>query len=227
MNDKRDWTALIITVCAVITAMPRWIGALLASEGFVVPEDWRAWWIVASAVFSAAMAITEGAAFAYVFNAWRVQKDKSADKLLWFAGISGVTFVVVLAPFIAAQVRSKTLAGMLSADWALWVWSCAVAASTIVIVASVGYAQKRTSGAPVRPERSTTKQEIAEVPASQTQELAKASYKCADCGREYATVQALSAHKRFCFRMRNIDAGRPGIEGILPIKTTNGKGPAN
>lgn len=200
MNDKRDWAALLITVCAVITAMPRWIGALLASEGFTVPEDWLGWWVIASAIFSAAMAITEGAAFAYVFNAWRVQKDKSADKLLWFAGISGVTFVIVLAPFIAAQVRHSRLEQMLSADWALWVWSSAVAASTIVIVASVGYAQKRTSGASSKPERSTVKHEDSTSGALPGPVLAQSAYSCDQCERTFSTVQALSAHKRFCVR---------------------------
>lgn len=123
--------------------MPRWVGALLAAEGFNLPPEWLWWWLPLSAIFSAGMAITEGLAFAYVFNAWRVQKDKSADRLLWLAVLSGAVFVVVLAPFIAAQVRSVTLARMLADDWALWAWSVGVAASTIVIVASVGYAQKR------------------------------------------------------------------------------------
>lgn len=140
----KDLTADIIKICAVITAMPRWVGALLAAEGIMIPEEWRGWWIVASAIFNAAMAVTEGLAFAYVFNAWRNQKDKNADRLLWLAIASGATFVIVLAPFIAAQVRSVTLAAMLSADWALWAWSASVAASTIIIVASVGYAQKRS-----------------------------------------------------------------------------------
>lgn len=210
MTDKRDWTALIITVCAVITAMPRWVGALLASEGFTVPAAWLPWWIVVSAVFSAGMAITEGLAFAYVFNAWRVQKDKSADNLLWFAGLSGVTFVIVLAPFIAAQVRSESLKQLLANDAMLWVWSVGVAASTIVIVASVGYAQKHTSVAPAKAERSTPKQEIAPAKAQATQVPALASFECNECGKEYATVQALSAHKRFCAGVSVIELAHNG-----------------
>lgn len=159
VNDKRDFTAVIITVCAVITAMPRWIGALLASEGFAVPEDWRPWWIVASTVFNAAMAIVEGVAFAYVFNAWRNQRDKNSDKLLWLTLVSGLVFIIVLAPFIAAQTRASQtpLTAMLANDVALWVWSSAVAASTIVIVASVGYAQKKS------PTQTIDSEEVAEL----------------------------------------------------------------
>jgi len=206
MNDKKDFTAIIITVCAVITAMPRWIGALLASEGFAVPEDWRPWWVVASAIFNAAMAITEGVAFAYVFNAWRNQKDKAANRLLWLAIVSGATFIIVLAPFIAAQVRGVTLAAMLSADWALWAWSASVAASTIIIVASVGYAQKRSA-----PEAASKPKVISEIkPAISEVEPAKSeiepevsepiaelvSFSCAHCPATFATLQALNAHQR-------------------------------
>ena len=188
MTDK---TADIIKICAVVTAMPRWVGALLAAEGIIIPEEWRGWWIVASAIFNAAMAVTEGLAFAYVFNAWRNQKDKSADRLLWLAVVSGATFVIVLAPFIAAQVRSQTLASTLAADWALWIWSASVAASTIVIVASVGYAQKRSVPALAK---QSTKQE----PAPAEPEPAPSAFLCEACEREFGSVQALNAHKRHC-----------------------------
>lgn len=190
---QRDWTALIITVCAVITAMPRWIGALLASEGFAVPDNWRPWWIVASTIFNAAMAVTEGVAFAYVFNAWRNQKDKSSDRLLWLSLVSGLVFVIVLAPFVAAQTRASNtpLAAMLSNDWMLWVWSSAVAASTIVIVASVGYAQKRTV------KQTDSAPSVAKAIIEPAQETLSV-YRCDGCEREFGTVQALSAHKRFC-----------------------------
>lgn len=198
MNNK-DLTADIIKICAVITAMPRWVGALLAAEGIMIPEQWRGWWIVASAIFNAAMAVTEGLAFAYVFNAWRNQKDKNADRLLWLAIASGATFVIVLAPFIAAQVRSVTLAAMLSADWALWAWSASVAASTIIIVASVGYAQKRSI-----PEVASKKSKELAIqpgqfegePAIQPAIPAVASFACQHCAAEFATLQALNAHQR-------------------------------
>jgi len=220
MNDKRDWTAVIITICAVITAMPRWIGALLASEGFAVPEDWRPWWIIASTIFNAAMAITEGVAFAYVFNAWRNQKDKNSDKLFWLALVSGLVFIIVLAPFIAAQTRaSKTpLAAMLANDAALWVWSGAVAASTIVIVASVGYAQKRISAPPIRSMPTVATEESPHPLPMVLIEPTSSVYQCDECPREFSTKQALSAHKRFCFRMRNIDAGRPATNGVHPLR---------
>ena len=138
-----------IKVGAVLTAAPRWIGALLAAEGFALPVEWLGWWIPLSAILSACMAIVEGLAFAYVFEAWRNQQDKDSDTLFWFAMFSAVVFVGVLAPYIAAQVLGVTLAQVLTSGVALGAWSVAVGLSTIAIVASVGYAQKRKGSKPV------------------------------------------------------------------------------
>jgi hypothetical protein len=132
----------IIKIAAVITATPRWVGALLAAEGIAIPDEWMTLWVPASALLSAAMAIVEGWAFAYVFNAWRNQTDKRAKRLLWLAILSAAVFVFVLAPYIAAQVRGVRLSEVVGSGPVLWTWSAAVAASTITIVASVGYAQR-------------------------------------------------------------------------------------
>ena len=139
---KKIDTADLIKVAAVVTATPRWVGALLASEGMVIPEAWRGWWIWLSLALNAGMAIVEGFAFSYVFNAWRNQTDRASRRLLWLALLSAGVFVVVLAPYIAAEVRSVPLEQVTGTGWLLWLWSGSVAASTITIVASVGYAQK-------------------------------------------------------------------------------------
>lgn len=138
---KRDWTADIIKIMAVITAAPRWIGALLAAEGLAIPATWD-FWLPLSAILNAAMAVVEGLAFAYVFNAWRNDTSKRAGRLFSMALLSGVVFIIVGAPYIAAQVRDTSLSLMLSSDTLLWLWSASVFASTIMIIASVGYAQK-------------------------------------------------------------------------------------
>jgi DNA-binding transcriptional regulator YiaG len=53
-----------------------------------------------------------------------------------------VTFVVVLSPYIAANVSKASMSTLLTGG-ALLAWSVAVALSTILIIASIGYAQKR------------------------------------------------------------------------------------
>lgn len=140
MND--DTQAATIKISAVITAMPRWINALLAAEGLIMPSEWLYWWLPLSAIFAAAMAIVEGWAFSYVFSAWRRTSGKAANTLIILATLSAVIFVGVLFPYIASSVRGVTLGEILSNDIALYIWAVCVAASTIAIVASVGYAQR-------------------------------------------------------------------------------------
>jgi len=143
---QRDYEADAIKLAAVITAAPRWVGALLEAEGVPVPPDWLPLWRVATALLSLGMAFAEAFAINYVFNAWRNQKDRKANKLLLLAIISLVCFTLVLAPYIAANVRGLKLADVLGDAVLWWAWSAAVAASTFVVVASVGYAQKQDTG---------------------------------------------------------------------------------
>ena len=135
--------ANIIKVSAVITAVPRWVVALLSAEGLTMPAAWHGWWIVFSALSAVGMAIVEGVSFAYVFNAWRQCRQTGQGRILvGLAGLSAVLFVALLTPSIAANVRGLTLGAWITSDAALMVWAGVVAASTISIVASIGYAEK-------------------------------------------------------------------------------------
>ena len=140
MNDEH-W-ATMIKVAAVAVAAPRWIGALLEAEGVPLPAEWRGWWVVFSAVCAAGMALVEAGAFAYCLRAWRGMSGRTANVMALLIGASAVTFVVVLSPYIAANVSKVSMSKLLVDGWPL-VWSVAVALSTILIIASVGYAQKR------------------------------------------------------------------------------------
>jgi len=207
MNQHQQ--ATLIKVAAVVTASPRWVGALLAAEGFAMPETWRWWWIPLSAILSAGMALVEGLAFSFVFNAWRTQKDKSANRLLWLAVMSATIFIFVLAPFIAAQVRQDTLEDVLGTGWPLWLWSASVAASTIIIVASVGYAQKD------KPQpRATLARNAPQHDASHAQ------HPCW-CGAEFTSQQGLAAHGRKHIREARQATSVPGALTTLQEKYPN------
>lgn len=75
----------------------------------------------------------------------------------------------------------------------------------LVLVAEAGKRTRAESAPVVSTELAQATQEIAQA----TQVL----YPCDGCDREFSTKQALSAHKRFCFRMRNVDAGRVATNG--------------
>ncbi|NTU64134.1 MAG: hypothetical protein HGB05_12215 [Chloroflexi bacterium] len=121
---------------------------MLEAEGVPLPAEWRGWWVVFSAVCAAGMALVEAGAFAYCLRAWRGMTGRSANVMALMIGASAVTFVVVLSPYIAANV-SKVSMSKLLVDSCLLAWSVAVALSTILIIASVGYAQKRPLTRPI------------------------------------------------------------------------------
>jgi len=173
-----------IKILAVVTATPRWVGALLAAEGLIIPPEWLPWWTVASVVFAAAMAGVEGWSFAYVFAAWRRAQGRAASRLLALGGLSAVVFVAVLAPYIAAQAYGIAISDVLSARAAMYVWSACVAASTITIVASVGYAQKAPRAQVVR------------TPPATPEPTPALPFACDVCGAAYAKQQSLAAHLR-------------------------------
>jgi len=158
-RKQRDLQAPIIKFSAVFAAVTRWTGALLAGEGFSIPEDWMVWWLPASALLSAFMAVVEGWAFAYIFQAWWIMRNRErrqttggmSNVLLVLTIFSAIMFVLVLAPYIAAKAQGSSLhqiatgtgemEPILNTKALLVAWSICVAASTISIVASVGIAQ--------------------------------------------------------------------------------------
>lgn len=180
MNTRRDYVADLIKIAAIVTATPRWTTALLRAEGFELPRAWLTWWVATSAFLNVGMAVVEGLAFAYIFNAWRNQKDRTANRLLYLALFSAVMFVLVVTPSVAASVRGATINAILSTDWMLWVWAATVTMATIAIVGSVGYAQKqRVEGATSR----------------LTTEVTTKSFPCW-CGQTFDTFPRLSFHQR-------------------------------
>ena len=118
----------------------RWMGTSHSSKG--APTFLCSILGVFSAVCAAGMALVEAGAFAYCLRLWRGMTGRSANVMALMIGASAVTFVIVLSPYIAANVSKISMSKLLIGGWRL-VWSVAVALSTILIIASVGYAQKR------------------------------------------------------------------------------------
>lgn len=134
-----DRMASFVKIAAILSASTRWIVALFAAEGLTAPEGM--WWGVASLAFAFVMAIVEGLGFNLGMAYWRKMSGRPANIMLVLLVISGVVFVLVLTPSIVAQARHTTVGAILN-DGALYVWSAAVALSTIMLVAMVGYGQR-------------------------------------------------------------------------------------
>lgn len=144
MKKRSDTVAVIIEVAIILAVIPRWIPALMMAEGLAIPSSWGTWWITVSAIFNAGMAITEAVAIAYVFNVLRDREGREARILLVLAVAMVATFVIVLAPFIAASVAQKTMEQVITSPgsnaMALF-WGAAVVLSTGFTVMAVGIAQ--------------------------------------------------------------------------------------
>lgn len=61
--NKNSIAPDFIKFAAVVVALPRWVLALLAADGYAVPASW-AWVHAVSAVFGSAMCVLEGIAIA-------------------------------------------------------------------------------------------------------------------------------------------------------------------
>jgi len=165
-ENKTDWIATMITFFVVVVAIPRWVGALMAAEGFIIPTNWMGWWIPMSAIMAAGMAVVEAASFGYVFHAWKTQKDKKiARNLLILTIFSALVFILVITPYIASQVKHTTIDIVLQNDFFVFAWAACTSASTITIVASVGYAQRPVSNIVMQPVKPSTQ---AAAPVDQT-----------------------------------------------------------
>lgn len=149
MIRKRDWEATAIYVAAMLAAVTRWTGALLSAEGFDILQQWLGWWVPGVGILGAAMAVVEAWSFAYIFFTWRSERDKGQARiLLSLAGLAAFTFLVVLTPYIMTRVEGVMLREILALIaggtlWGVGIWAFAVGASTISIVAGVGYADGR------------------------------------------------------------------------------------
>lgn len=143
--NKKSIVPGLIKFFAVVTALPRWVIALLAADGLTIPQDWT-WVHVASGFFGAGMTVLEGVAIAYVFSALAQQGKRKSLQALTVLML--VSFIGVLAPSVYSRVVLQSIGDVLPA-WALWVWAVCVPSSTILTVAAVGDAQSAIDVLPV------------------------------------------------------------------------------
>ncbi len=214
----------ILQAAAVAVAAPRYMGAFASAMGLVLLEHWP-WFADVEIITGAAMALLEGWAIAFIFRNWRRLRVGGTHwkVLLTLQIILLLMLPATTAPYLVSSQLAKPVHEILSSPL-IWLWSFAVAAIAPLVVAAVGYAdvgalQEQTHKVARAP------QEQAQVTQERPLELAQVAYLCNGCDREFGTKQALSAHKRFCARMLNVDAGKVTVNGKATgdYLTTNGQ----
>lgn len=145
----------------------------------------------------------------YIIDAWldaRRRGLKSHWLLLWGFAIQLVIGPIIIAPAIVGHMVSSPgeLAQVLSWRPALWFWATIVALAPILLLAAA-----TAAGYMLEP---VSKQKAQEpiVPARARALPSRAVHLCQQCEREFSTVQALNAHRRFCAGMANGIAGSNG-----------------
>jgi hypothetical protein len=147
MEEKRQFDqATAIKIAAVATALPRWAGALMVSEGVPLPEGWLLVWRWLVLILTCGMAVAEAFGISYMLHAARIQGDKKSKWLTPLIILNLAVFAIIISPYAYANMRGISVSAALPFDAVAWLWAIAVPVSTGAIVAGVGFADRSKSG---------------------------------------------------------------------------------
>ena len=144
-TNKRQ--ARLIYTAAMLAALARWTGSLLAAEGLGIPLGWEPLWHLGSLILNMGMGVVEAFAFAYIASALGASNGFWRKMILvGLAMFAAATFVIVQFPYLMTQVAGETLLTVLSIEyisehWALALWCASIVMATISIVAGVAFAE--------------------------------------------------------------------------------------
>jgi hypothetical protein len=155
-EEKRFSEAMIIKIAAVATALPRWAGALMVSEGVPMPAGWLELWRWLVLALSFGMAIVEAFGISYMLHRARTQGDRKSRWLVPLVVLNLAVFAVLVAPYAYANMRNISVSQALPGKALGWLWAVAVPVSTGALVAGVGFSDKSKAGARVSTGMSTS-----------------------------------------------------------------------
>jgi len=132
--------ALVLTLGAGAVAVVRYVGVALHAEGSPV-HGWL--WDAVNGASGAGMAVLEAVGIWHAWEAWSTaQPSRNRSMLMALIVAMFASLVTMTTPYVfsASQQNqtAKTLAQL--APVALWVWSLAVAAAPLLVMASAGMA---------------------------------------------------------------------------------------
>lgn len=220
MNRKIQlWLIIALTA---ITMMPQYaLQGWLAFGGSPVSEVVKAgvtsgFWLWLSKVDPLAWslrALVEAWALVYLFSS-DAKAEQDAKWLARFEVALIVLITITLGPALAATGLGKSIKEALAWWPAFWLWNFAIASYAPLMLGAVGFAfrleQSKTESdkqKQANPESKISLLSIAKASDSESQAKQNGASKrlpqeqkefACECGRSFATVQALNAHGRFC-----------------------------
>lgn len=214
MDEKRTINqATVIKIAAVATALPRWAGSLMVSEGVPLPTNWLDGWRYLVLALSFGMAVVEAFGISYMLHRARIQGDKKSRWLTPLVIANLAVFAILVAPYAFANMRGISVSDALPVASVAWLWAIAVPVSTGALVAGVGFADR-------------SKDESTESPGGQSTKGPKGATKdelldlivetiMANPGQTQAWVMdkvGLPKSTFYKYRRELVDAGRLSVE---------------
>lgn len=193
---------------AIVVSAPRWAGAFIAADTHTIPPLVDAGLQYLNLVSGMGMGLIEVLGTAYLLDAWgRMKRKKTWNAkqvdqrwLILTVFVAGlfVLMPLILAPYMVARMNGQALAEM-GHGWFEYVWAVAAVLSPAFIVGGVAVARDGLvgSGTAGTPATAQSGQEPARA-STERKKPAKQAYLCQQCEKEFGSVQALNAHRRFC-----------------------------
>lgn len=136
---KRLNLSSVLIIGAMAVAAARYTGLFANSEGWRITGPVWDWIVALSGV---GMAVLEGVATWWMWNAWaETQPSRERNVLAAFMVASGAALLVMVAPYVQASSNGLRVSQVLSTP-AMWVWSTANAIAPLLVMAGVGLAEK-------------------------------------------------------------------------------------
>lgn len=175
LNRLKDNPVLLLMLGATIVAATRYVTVFAFTEGFhVAGEVWN--WI--NALSGLGMAVLEGFAVFYCWNAWsKAPASVERNVLLTLIVAMFATLTGAVMPAMTATTLGATLPEVMPGFW-VWIWTACVTVAPFLVMAASGLADKLRGPRKTQSERKadeTPRETVAQVALTPAQPLPQLS----------------------------------------------------
>ena len=203
-NANRDYGQLIMWA-AIIVSAPRWAGAFIAADTADIPPLVDGVLQYMNLISGMGMGLIEVLGTAYLLSAWGRMKPRKTwnAKHIDHRWLILTVFVVglfllmplILSPYMVARMNGATVAAVMP-PWFEYVWAVAVVVSPAFIIGGVAVAQESGLSARLQPAKAGNGAADPAAKPAKKPKVAKPTFVCQQCHREFGSGQALNAHQR-------------------------------
>ena len=185
---KTNMASLMAILAAI--AIP-FVPAIFAANGVYIQtttwsEDWRKWAAIATAVAIEGAGMFLSILATKTYSAWQ-KKAATVKEIYAMVGAVGIYTIIVVVLITLSNV-----------PWGLKIIIALIPLLGVAFYIGMGFEIDLANRLDEIADEKRRKREERKMQTHATHEKAPSVYLCESCEREFATVQALSAHLRFC-----------------------------